>query len=145
MKTEETKLLFQKAVDKIKSLGYDVYSYPESHFYGYFQQTYGYIVKKDGSQFSYFQLEDPWYAAVRFTTCHKANKECGTGFCCQDHWDAVDIDKITVELIEESFIDPPKWASAKVRKAALQNQWKDFEEFRTSPKYYGANNELIKL
>ncbi len=145
MKKDEVKAYLQQAVDKIKSLGYDVFLYPESYYqWSCGIPTYGYIVKKDESRFSYFQLEEPWYHAIRLTTCHKANKQCGTGFSCQDHWDAIEIDKLTKEHIEESFIDPPAWASPKDRKAAQENQWKDFEEFRTCKKYYGASTELIK-
>lgn len=145
MKKDEVKAYMQQAVDKIKSLGYDVYLYPNEH-YTFFcgTPTYGYVVKQDGSRFSYFQLEEPWYCSVRFSTSHKACQECGTGFCCQDHWDAIRIENITKEHIEESFIDPPRWATPKQRKTALLNQWKDFEEFRTCKRYYGASDQLIK-
>ena len=145
MKKDEVKAYLQQAVDKIKSLGYDVYLYPESHYtISCNIPTYGYVVSKDGKRFSYFQLEEPWYHAVRFSTCHKPCTECGAGFSCQDHWDAINIDAITAEHIEQSFIDPPAWATPKQKKIALQNQWESFEEFRTCKKYYGASTELIK-
>ena len=145
MKKEEVKIYARQVVDKIKSLGYDVYQYPEEYYSIQCNiPIYGYVVSKDGKRFGYFQLEEPWYHAVRFSTCHKANSQCGTGFSCQDHWDAIEIDAITAQHIEESFIDPPAWASPNDRKAALQNQWKDFEEFRTCAKYYGGQHKLIK-
>ena len=145
MKIEEVKVYAQQAVDKIKSLGYDVYLYPENSYSTTCNiPIYGYVVTKDGKRFGYYQLEEPWYHAVRFSTCHKANSQCGTGFSCQDHWHAIPIDNITAEHIAESFIDPPAWASPKDKKAARENQWRNLEEFRTCKAYYGARVELIK-
>lgn len=89
--------------------------------------------EKDGKlgycQLSYFKC------GISFSTVHKPNKNCGTGFGLDDSYTGVP--SPTIEDAERAFILAPNWA----KKSDIQHvvKYKGFEEYLEAP-----TNQIIK-
>lgn len=111
---------FSKAVEVIKSLGYEVYI-PKASVY-----EYGYFT--DGTNIGYFQCGR--WGGITFSTRHVPCRECGTSFCIISDDDAISPENITKEVITSCFVIAPEWAKTYGK---YVKKYKSFNEFVKHP------------
>jgi len=87
-----------------------------------------YVSFSEGDNIGYAQCGDFGHG-VRFSTVHKGNKNCGTGFGLQDQFES--IDNPTIEDIKHTFIFAPNWA--KQRDVEKVVKYKGFNDYFKSP------------
>lgn len=68
---EKKKEQFRIAVDRIKSLGYEVYG--SKYKYSGEIGEYAHVRSKDGNRVCYFQVATYHWYGIEFCTCHKNN------------------------------------------------------------------------
>ena len=90
----------QKAIDKIKELGYQVYVPNDEKV-----QTYAHY--SDGVNIGYIQVD---FNCISISTIHKANQLSGTGYQICGGDDAICPENLNKEALEQGFIDVPNWA-----------------------------------
>lgn len=110
---------FLQAVKEVKEMGFKVYVYEKNVE----NPTYCFIEDNSGN-IGYMQAGD--YGGVRFSTVHKPNRECGTGFGLQ-MWDEALCNIETNDVIN-SFAMYPKWATRKQRANVVK--YKNFAEYQ---------------
>lgn len=94
----------QQLIDDIKAEGLQVFG-PEN--------LTSYVWFTDGTRIGYGQYNN--FDGAKFSTVHKACRECGTGF--------------QADSIEQALSFAPSWASSADRSAV--RKYKDFDEFKT--------------
>lgn len=94
-----------QAVEVVKSFGYKCF-FPRYASTFVEKPTYCFIT--DGTNIGYMQSND-WGCALDFTTIHKPHSKNGCGFGIADD---VPLDKVTKELIEQTFGNPC-WANVR--------------------------------
>lgn len=96
-------IIFNEAVDVVKSLGYKCI-FPKYNSNKNEKPTHCYIT--DGINIGYMQSD--WIGcSMSFSSVHKPNSDNGTGFGIADSIQPKDITK---ELIESTFVTKPSWA-----------------------------------
>lgn len=106
---------FNKAIEKIKSLGFTVYISDDK------KSNYGHYT--NGSDVGYFQME--YFSggqSVEISTIHKANRLSGTGFGMINGNDAVLPENLTKDMLELGFTTRPSWAKHTPEKYTL-DEW----------------------
>ena len=101
---DRTTILLQ-AVEVVKSFGYKCF-YPQYYSNRNEKPTYCYIT--DGTNIGYMQSNN-WGSALSFSSVHKPHSKNGCGFGIADD---VPLDKVTKELIEQTFGNP-RWANVR--------------------------------
>ena len=101
---DRTTILLQ-AVEVVKSFGYRCF-FPRYASTFIEKPTYCFIT--DGTNIGYMQSND-WGCALDFSTIHKPHSKNGCGFGIADD---VPLDKVTKELIEQTFGNP-RWANVR--------------------------------
>ena len=123
----ESQNFFMETAEKIKSFGFEVWIFSDG--------TYNYGYATDGKHVGYFQ-QDVFPGQIVFSTCHKPNKNWGTGFSCQDPYNGVF--EITKQDVLDSFKVPFAWNGKVVHVKPYSN----FSEFMADK----ANSDsLVKL
>ena len=116
----EIEKALEQAIKKVKLLGYSCFIAKYKHDFG--KYTYCYIT--DGVNISYMQT-DHWKCGVEFSTIHKPNKVCGTGFAIEknEKTRTFNIEDITEDVIKMTF-GTPFWA--RKYKATKYANWEDY-------------------
>ncbi len=117
---ERRKQEFLSAIDKIKSLGYEVYT--PANFDKY---LYAYIKSKDGKSLCYVQEDS--FLGINLSTRNKPTRESGTGFRM---YEMITVENITTDKIEKTLHSFPEWATKSEIKKAIENRYKSFDEFK---------------
>lgn len=122
---------FLSILKKIKSFGYKIYA-PEDFEKDYFF-NYAIISDKD-ENFAIISFD---IFGVKFSSCHKPNRESGEGFTLSDILTDKEISKELVDKFLKERV--PDWW-----KGSIPEFYKDFEEYlKTSIlKYKDITNEL---
>lgn len=109
--------LLQNFADLLKSNGFDVYYHPQEN-----GTTWIKFVKdnKIGEcQLDYFDDR------LRFSTCHKGNRNCGTGFGLHQPYEGTS--QPTIQDAERAFIIAPSWANRNDVAAVVKyKSWNDY-------------------
>lgn len=108
--------IFAQAVDIVKGMGYKCF-FPRFYILQK-QPTYCFIT--DGANIGYMQTNELGYG-ICFSTIHKPNKKHGGAFSIADD---VPLDKITKELIEQTFFGNP--FRVNIKDFSKYNSWEDF-------------------
>lgn len=137
---DRTTILLQ-AVEVVKSFGYKCF-YPQYYSNRNEKPTYCYIT--DGINIGYMQSND-WGCALDFTTIHKPHSKNGCGFGIADD---VPLDKVTKELIEQTFGNP-RWANVRSYGVGSNNKpiikyasWEDYIKNSLTGK---ISKEIVEL
>ena len=91
-----------------------------------------------GNNVGSFSIAD-YFGGVRFSTVHKANRNCGTGFSLQMNDEA--IHNPTLKDIEESFVFAPNWAEKRDRDMVIK--YKGISDYINSS-LFGKDKLIIK-
>jgi len=86
------------------------------------------------NKIGYCQLSYNKYG-ISFSTVHKGNRNCGTGFGLDDSYTG--IENPTIKDAERAFIDYPNWA--KKSDIAFVVKYKDLDDYLSIP-----TNKIIK-
>ena len=100
--------LLQKVTDLAKKMGYKVYKNIDA-------ETYIFIVSNDG-KVGYVQ-EGP--GGLSYSTCHKPNRESGSGFQIERN-----TLEVSEEIINRTFALGPYWATSKMLQGVVKETWK---------------------
>ena len=137
---DRSTILFQ-AVEVVKSFGYRCF-YPQYYSNRNEKPTYCYIT--DGTNIGYMQSNDLG-CALDFTTIHKPHSKNGCGFGIADD---VPLDKVTKELIEQTFGNP-RWANVRSYGVGSNNKpiikyasWEDYIKNSLTGK---ISKEIVEL
>lgn len=106
----------QQFADTLKAAGMRIFysPYKDGRLSTYFYFT-------DGTNIGYCQ--DAYFGGIQFSTVHKPNKNCGTGFGLDENG----IYEPTVEDALRAFIIAPNWAKPRDRQAVVK--FKSWDEF----------------
>ena len=86
---------------------------------------WNYLHFEKDNKIGYCQLSD-FKCGICFSTVHKGNKNCGTGFGLHDS-PFHGIESPTIEDVESAFIFAPNWAKRADRESVIK--YKDLNEF----------------
>lgn len=103
--------LFKNTIEKIKSLGYEVY--------GLENTTYAFFT--DGKNIGYFQ--ESHFGTINFSTVHRPCRHAGTGFCIRHG--IYCLEDITNELCQACFVNIPNEFKGTPRVYKWES-WDDF-------------------
>lgn len=108
----------EKCYKLAKKAGYTVYTADDKEKLSWF-----YIVSKQG--IGYIQAGD--FGRVFYSTVHKPNRQCGTGFRINE-----EEQEASLEMINSTFAFCPSWVREK-RDIEAVKKYKDWEEYLSQP------------
>lgn len=127
VKVFKTELL-EHTANMLKDAGLKVYYSANKD--GEIDSPVTYFNFTDGVNIGYCQ--DNYFGGVTFSTVHKPNKNCGTGFGLQDYHHG--IFEPTLQDAKEAFIIAPNWATANDR--ASVTKYKNWDEYAAKESHW---------
>ena len=117
--------LFKDYIIELLNNGFKVYAYNKPKV-----NSSWVIIEKDNK---IGNVEEAYFGGLNFSTKHKANRQCGTGFMLNGNDGIVDP---TLKNAEETFILYPNWASPKDKESVIKfKSFKDYQKQETCLKY----------